>query len=251
MAIRLPRIDKLNKLEDLQKIYGYGQRASILARRKFGHLFVGAGDQPFPKPHESYIWDSRVEGSKRILPSPLRTEIDRIIIFDLDVKTSELQDRKYQYLELPYTPNEIEMTPNSTFKAIASPGRNNPHYHFTGSEDTLEFQITWFSSQLDRKDVIQNCRWLEALSKADGYSEDPHLVRIVWGRNSTLFENDKWLLVKAPYVLSQFVNGYQSRTGEFVSTDLLPQMAKQTLTFKRVSRRNRTARDIITNINST
>jgi len=250
MAIRIPRIDKLNKLKEIHKFTGYGQRGSILVTRALGKSRIRPSAKPYEQDHQDIIKESRQEGQKVKFEEPLRADIDKITIFDLDVKTAKVGERKYQYLELPFIPDEVNMDPSSTFKAIASPGRNNPHYHYSGSEDTLEFTVQWFAKQEDRKDVIQNCRWLEALTKADGYSEDPHRVRIMWGRNATLFDKDQWLLVHAPYKLSQFINGYKGKQGDFVSTDLLPQMAEQKLTFKRVARTNRTAKEIITNINS-
>jgi len=64
---------------------------------------------------------------------------------------------------------------------IASFGSNNPIYQYTGSEDTLSFVIDWFSSENHREDVIFNCRWIEALTKSDGYNEPPHRVKIIWG----------------------------------------------------------------------
>jgi len=250
MAIRIPRIDRLNKLKSLHKITGVAQRSAILISRELGTSVIGEGPQPYRYSKETLIEDSREKGQDVVFDEPVRADIDKIVIYDLDVKTSKIGERKYQYLELPYIPDEINMDPNSSFKAIASPGRNNPHYQFNGSEDTLEFTVQWFSKQEDRKDVIQNCRWLEALTKADGYLEDPHSVRIMWGRNATLFEKDKWLLVHAPYKLSQFTNGYIGRDGQFISTDLLPQMAEQKLTFKRVTKTNRLSKEVITNINT-
>lgn len=250
MAIRIPRIDQLNKLKELRKISGAAQRASILVRRQLGTSLIGEVPGPYRYDKETFINDSREKGLDVTFPEPLRADIDKITIYDLDVPTAKIGERKYQYLELPFVPDEVSMDPASVFKAIASPGRNNPHYQFNGSEDTLEFTVQWFSKQENRKDVIQNCRWLEALTKADGYREDPHSVRIVWGRNATLFEKDKWLLVHAPYKLSQFINGYKDGNGEFVSTDLLPQMAEQRLTFKRITVTNRLSKEIITDINT-
>ena len=184
---------------------------------------------------------------------------DYISIVDIDYNPSEHNDtRYYSYISLPFVPLEVNYIPESKFVGIASFGSNNPIYQYTGSEDTLSFVIDWFSSENHREDVIFNCRWIEALTKSDGYNEPPHRVKIIWGgqrlglntamgyRPETLFGDSIWVLVDAPYKLSQFNRGYKDpKTGRFISTNMLPQQALQTVTFKRVTSYNRSSKDII------
>lgn len=173
-------------------------------------------------------------------------EKDYISIVDIDFVPSDHNSKRYYaYIQLPFVPRELNYQMGSSFVGIASFGRNNPFYQFTGSEDTLTFTIDWFSDRNDREDVIFNCRWLEALTKADGYIERPHRVKIVWGKDNKLWEDSTWLLVEAPYRLSNFVSGYRGSNGEKISTSMLPQQAMQTVTFKRISNNNRTAKQII------
>lgn len=189
-----------------------------------------------------------------------------ISIVDIDYNPAKHANKKfYSYIQLPFVPDVLSYNPESEFVGIASFGSNNPIYHYTGSEDTLSFTIDWFSKEAHRQDVIFNCRWLEALTKADGYEEAPHRVKIIWGGQneipvtqenyipqwenpSSLFEDSVWVLTSAPYQLSQFVRGYRNEYGNVVSTGMLPQQALQTVTFKRITSHNRTTREIIGNI---
>lgn len=171
--------------------------------------------------------------------------VDTISIIDYDFGTDRGQ-RGYQTMTLPFVPRELSYEPSSKFVGIATMGRNNPHYHFTGSEDTLQFDIDWFSSQNDRKDVINNCRWVEALTKADAYTEAPHRVKLVWGSQDLLFSDSIWLVTSAPYTLSDFVKAYRDPTsGEVIRVGMLPQQAYQRVTLKRVTTNNLRSMDII------
>lgn len=169
---------------------------------------------------------------------------DTITIIDYDFGTDRGK-RGYESITLPFVPRELSYEPSSKFVGIATMGRNNPHYHFTGSEDVLQFDIDWFSSQDDRKDVINNCRWVEALSKADGYTEAPHRIKLVWSENDLLFADQTWLVTAAPYKLTDFVKGYKNQSGQIVKVGMLPQQAYQQVTLKRVASHNLNASEII------
>ena len=135
-------------------------------------------------------------------------------------------------LKLTFVPRKLSVIPESHFKAIASMGRNNPFYHFTGAEDSLKFEIDWFSEKDNRQDVILNCRWVESLSKNDAYNNPPPPVILHW--NSELFSDSLWLVVDAPYDLSEFQAHRQ----------MLPQQAYQQVTLKRINQRNLTRSQI-------
>lgn len=173
---------------------------------------------------------------------------DYVSIVDIDyVPTRDNETRFYSSLKLPFTPQKLSYNPTSEFTAIASFGMNNPYYHFSGSEDTITFKIDWFSSVNSRKDVIFSCRWLEALTKADGYDQAPHRVQLVWGEQNLMFDDSLWIVAAAPYELSDFINGYKEN-GEFRRVGLLPQQAYQNVTLKRITSANRSTREIIGNI---
>lgn len=128
-------------------------------------------------------------------------------------------------------PRDLVYEPNSSFVALESPGRNNPLYHYTGSEDTLQFTLSWYSDHASRADVITNCKWLEALSKNDGYDNKPHPVRLVWGE---LFTQSKWLVTSAKYTLTLFDR----------PIGMLPKLASQELILKRITDDNLTYKQI-------
>lgn len=129
-------------------------------------------------------------------------------------------------LKLPFVPRELKYSPESHFKAIPSMGRNNPFYHFSGAEDTLEFEIDWFAEKDHRYDVILNCKWVEALSKNDAYDNPPPPIILHW--NTALFSDSVWLVTAAPYRLLDFQ----------AHRNMLPQQAYQQVTLKRITANN-------------
>lgn len=158
-------------------------------------------------------------------------------------------------------PDRLRVEPAATWAAVKSMGRNNPFYFYTGGEDTITFDISWYSVDSNhRDDVVNKCRLLESWSRADGYSASPPTLRIQWG-NSGLFEDDLFILAAAPYELTHFQNASRmmkrydndpdtgQRMTDTVSRPynlkLLPNCATQTLTFKRVTKNNRTWEEII------
>ena len=139
-----------------------------------------------------------------------------------------------QWLEIQWVPKELSYKPDSNWVAIHSSGRNNPLYHYTGSEDTLEFELDWYAEFKDRGDVIDKCRWLESLSKNNGWEEPPHHVAIIFG--NVFNDNSTWIVASAPYRLSDF----------HAPTQMMPIQAYQTITLKRVTKKNLTYEDVRT-----
>lgn len=162
---------------------------------------------------------------------------DYIAIIDLDAKG---KDNQYEVIRLPFVPKELEYNSESSFVAIKPMGRNNPIYHYTGSEDQLEFEIDWYAFDWGRRQVIENCRKIEALSKADGYKGDPHRVKLMWGKENVLFSDHEFLVLSAPYRLSHFNRGNINSNGEIESTYMLPIQAYQRVTLGRITRNNLT-----------
>jgi hypothetical protein len=150
------------------------------------------------------------------------THNDKINFIDLD--TGEL-------LGLMGIPRELTYNPQSSWATIKPFGRNNPNYHITGSEDTLEMEITWWAMADDRLDVIARCKWLESMSKSDGYKNRPHYVRLMWGG---LFAKAVWIVESAQYTLANFDATHQH----------VPTTAKQTVILKRITDDNRTTEEI-------
>lgn len=146
-------------------------------------------------------------------------------------------------------PSILEMGVESTWASVKSMGLNNPFQIFTGSEDTISFEISWYAKASNREDVINKCRLLESWTKADGYKSSPPTLYISWG-SSKMFDKDSFILVSAPYRLSNFQNSYRKGlrsdpNSEIVDLGLLPNCATQSLTFKRVTKNNLTHEEII------
>lgn len=107
---------------------------------------------------------------------------------------------------LQFTPNNIEYKPESNFAAIKTQGRNNPFYHYTGSEDTVTFDIEWLADQADISRTLMRARLLESWTKADGDLGRPPVVKIDWAGN--MFADATWFLVSAQYTMRNFMRVY-------------------------------------------
>lgn len=132
---------------------------------------------------------------------------------------------------------ELSVEPESQFHAIASMGRNTPHYHFTGAEDTIKFTLNWVAyhhtdpDQNDRTYVIKQCKTLEAWSKNNGDHAAPPVVKLVWG---DIFQDSEFIVVSAKYTLKTFSKPH----------NLKPIVATQDVVLKRVSDENLTTSKI-------
>lgn len=129
-------------------------------------------------------------------------------------------------------PREIIQKGESNFVAIATAGRNNPSYHYTGSEDSLDFVLTFYSNHYSRVDVVKKCKWLEALTKNDGYDNKPHEVVLAMGN---LYKNSRWIVTQANPAYSLFNRQYA----------MLPGQATVEMTLKRITESNRLRSEIL------
>ena len=76
-----------------------------------------------------------------------------------------------------------------------------------------------------------------------------HIGLFYLGMDNKLFSDSIWVVTSAPYRLTDFVRGYQNDdTGEIISVGMLPQQAYQTVTFKRITKLNRSTKEIIGNL---
>ena len=143
-------------------------------------------------------------------------------------------------------PSEIREDGNTQWNQVRGMGMNNPFQIYTGSEDTLSFEISWYATNdRDRSDVINKCRLLQAWSKADGYKSSPPVIKVVWG-DSDLFSEDQFIVSSAGYKLTNFQKFYKDKTTkEVVNLGLYPNVAVQQITLKKVSFENQTHESIV------
>lgn len=170
------------------------------------------------------------QASQPSFREPLIKQVDPIILIDIDAyKYSSTEESwRKKSLVLPTVPMDVDFDPEPQWNTVASIGRNAPFYNYSGSEDTLSMKIDWYSKEDHKADVIYACRWIEALTKADGYTSQPHRVMIVWGKDDKLFYKDTWIVFKASYTMSQFQK----------HRSMLPQQAYQEVVFKKVLEKN-------------
>lgn len=138
-----------------------------------------------------------------------------------------------EWLFLQGLPMELRMEGESSFNAIKAMGRNNPLYQFTGSEDTLKFNISWYANEEDKQDVLRNCQWLYSKTKNDGFKKPPPLLNLRFG---VMFRKSKWILVSANYTMRVFDR----------ESGMVPRLASQELEFKRVKEENLLKSDYLT-----
>lgn len=136
-----------------------------------------------------------------------------------------------EVLGLQGLPKVLDYDPNAIFSKIKTPGRNNPFYTYSGSEDTLNFVISWYSISNDKTDVISKCKWLESMTKADGYLGRPHLCRLQWGR---MFAKAIWIVESAKYEMKYFDK----------TQNMYPTCADQHIVLKRFTLENSTHEQI-------
>ena len=160
---------------------------------------------------------------------------DYVALIDIDAKG---YNKGYEVIKLPFIPKELNYNPESSFVAIKPIGANNPRYQYTGAEDRLEFEIDWYAFDMDRRQVIENCRKIESLTKADAYKGNPHRVKLQWGTSNLLFDDHVFVVLSAPYRMTQFNKGYIQSNGVVKSTQMLPIQAYQKITLGRISSNN-------------
>ena len=163
-----------------------------------------------------------------------------------------LTSKPYEFIVIQNRPNRLEFKGETSWAAIKSMGRNTPMYHFTGAEDVIQFNISWFCDDPDHLDeVVNKCRFLEAWTKANGYQASPPIIKIQWG-DSGIFDDHYYILTSATYTLDNFSDYYSGPNRDrnnpnnwVMDGKLLPSTATQELIFKRVSATNPTWNDIL------
>lgn len=171
-----------------------------------------------------------------------------------DIIIYNITESPYKKVIIQNRPNKLEFKGETSWASIKSMGRNTPMYHFTGSEDTIKFNISWFCNDPNNPgEVIDKCRFLESWTKSNGYKASPPVLQIQWGE-SDIFAGHYYILTSATYTLQNFNNGYRKfntvngeKQVEVVNGKLYPSTATQELIFKRVSDHNLTTEDILPN----
>lgn len=164
-------------------------------------------------------------------PQPKDVDIPSYIPSNMWLVRLDAFGQRIESLRIQCVPEKIQVEPSSTWAVVPSIGRNNPFYHYTGGEDKVTFVLDWYSNHEYREDVIEKCRWVESLSKANAYFHEPDRVILIFGK---LFQFDTWIIESAPYELSLFDR----------EKNMLPRQAYQTLTLKKVTPKNTTTEDI-------
>lgn len=183
-----------------------------------------------------------VENNKLYGVSQDIRKLNQVIIYNTNVSP-------YQYIVLQNRPLSFDFRGETTWATIKSMGRNTPMYHYTGSEDIVQFNVSWYCDDPDNPaEVLTKCRLLESWSKSNAYQAAPPILQIQWG-NSDTFEGHYYILTSATYSLSNFRNASRQRMRGSVDIrkdlNLYPATATQELIFKRVSSYSLSYEDIV------
>lgn len=210
-----------------------------------GRIAVLAGNNPDMVSSIESEALAAIDKGKRLLNAKTQ---NRVIIYNIS-------STPYQYIELQVRPASLDFKGETTWASIKSMGRNTPMYHYTGAEDTLQFNTSWFRTDPNHPDeVVNKCRLLEAWSKSDGYNAAPPILMIQWGDDQadSLFKDHKYILISATYTLKNFSDttrtwdsGKKTLSNSLINNKLYPTSATQELIFKRVSSNNLGYEDII------
>jgi hypothetical protein len=225
------------------------RRAIILGKRALGGELIGVNAPDTVKQPKFEEVQNTLKAKRQsvVLPPDIsqhsfKTPIgakrvdDYVAIIDIDYYGF---NKGHRVIKLPFIPRELNYNSESSFAAIKPIGRNNPKYHYTGSEDKLDFEIDWHSFNTTRDDVITKCRMIEALSKSDSYKNPPHRVLIQWGSDNVLFRDHVFVVLSAPYRLLNFNKAQvNQQTGEIERTGMLPVQAYQRVSLGRVTSTN-------------
>lgn len=166
-----------------------------------------------------------------------------------EIRIYNLNIDPIKYITLQNRPPELEFRGETTWATIKSMGRNTPMYHYTGSEDIIQFNVSWYASDPNNpEEVLSKCRLLESWTKSNGYQASPPILKIEWGK-SGIFEDHSYILTSATYTLKNFQNASRVRVpgqpAQYRDGRLLPATATQELIFKRVSAYNLSHQDFI------
>lgn len=186
-------------------------------------------------------------------------EMDKIVSQHKDIGNDvilyNLTSKPYERIVIQNRPSTIEFKGETSWAAIKSMGRNTPMYHYTGAEDVIQFNISWYATdEANPDEVINKCRFLETWTKANAYQAAPPVIRIQWGSGTSvtegdLFKGQLFILTSATYTLKNFSDSIRAKTGgkfvKLVSKGLYPVVATQELIFKRVSATNLNYGDIL------
>ena len=129
------------------------------------------------------------------------------------------------YVSLQTIPR-IQSVPTANWVAVNSMGRNDPWAMYTGGEEKITMDLTWYSEAPSfislenylayRWKVVENVLRLVSWSRANGYAQAPPVIKILWSAGSetwssqgTLFPNDLFVIESANYnyeLYNQFVS---------------------------------------------
>ncbi len=108
-------------------------------------------------------------------------------------------------MEIQFTPPSLSVQRNAGQQAVQIVGRNNPLYQYTAGQKLLTLQLSFYTTEEDRADIIRRCEWLESFTMNDGSGTSTERIRLVFGK---LFENSVWVMLNVNYKIGLFNKEY-------------------------------------------
>lgn len=156
-------------------------------------------------------------------PTRFNTTQEKIYI----VETRSPFDR----VEFQFMPVGMKVNRSAKFAAISPVGRNNDLYQYVGGNNTVQFEIDFFSDDENRKDVIQKCNFLQSLAMKDGGFGPAPKVNIVMGE---IFRGMTWIVNRVNVSYDNYDPNY----------NFMPVRAKVKVQMTLDTNRNLTVRDV-------
>lgn len=182
-------------------------------------------------------------------------------LFNLTAMSDRYADKSLNSIsrvDIMYTPEEIKWEALSQWAIIPAMSRNNPHYHYTGGEDTLTFMLDWYAFDSAREEALKRASIVKSWSRANAYSNRPPAILLYMGG---LFTNHRWVIKSANYSMSLFMkpnyvprhtlssgNGTNQRVVEATAENrIMPVQIHQELVLYKVTSKNESLHDMYSN----
>lgn len=151
---------------------------------------------------------------------------------------SKSDAKKYgdPFLELNFTPSNLDYQVIGDTKALNIIGSDLQTYHYGGSETTFTFTYCWYGFKAREDSPMDKAKKMASLITSSGWAKSsPPLIWLEWGVGSdTPFSGEYYLVQSAPFKPRQFTLDYRDTKGFTRENQFHPAYVEQTITLKRV-----------------
>lgn len=127
--------------------------------------------------------------------------IEKIYIIEVDTLES---------FECQLMPNSFSENVQIDINKIKTISRTNPFIGYSGTQETISFDLQMYSDEESRKELHRKINWIKGLAYPDKRDGKPSRLRIVWGEllNKYTFALQSCEIKKSNF--SKYHDGYPS-----------------------------------------